>query len=100
VLHGFGLGRGGNGVELGSVTGGLVAMSFDFALEAGAEGILAGEGVRESGGLVLGLFEGGLRLSRLGGKSAEGLSEAGPLKFDGLESYQIFYQDLHDWIEV
>lgn len=100
VLHGFSLCGSGHGVKLSAVTGGFIAMDFDIALQAGSQGIFASEGVRESGGLMLRFFEGGLRLSRLGGKSAKSLGEAGSLKFDGLELDQIVYQGLHSWIEV
>lgn len=99
VLHGFSLRRGGNGVELRAVAGGLVAMRLDVAFEAGAQGLFARQRVREGGGELLSLVEGGFGLGDFSGERPGGLRKAGALEFDGLQLDQIGNERQHDWKE-
>lgn len=55
VLDGLGLGGGGDGIELGAVASGLLAVRGDIALEAGAEGFFAIQRGGGVGGGPLGL---------------------------------------------
>ena len=99
VLHGFSLRRGSDGVELRAVAGGFVAMCLNVAFQAGAQGLFARQQVREGGGELLSLVEGGFGLGDFSGERLGGLREAGALEFDGLQLDQIGDERQHGWKE-
>jgi hypothetical protein len=95
VLDGVGLLWSFHGVELRAEAGGLLAMGGDFAIETGAERLLAGESGRGFGGLALSGGQCGFGLGDLRRKRAQGESETGTLQVDTLQLYEIFNLRFH-----
>jgi hypothetical protein len=95
VLDGVCLLRGLHRVELHAETLHFLAVSSDFAVKAGSERLLAGDGRGGFGGLALGGSESGLSLGDFSGKGAESKGETGALQVDALQSYEIFDFRMH-----
>ena len=100
VLVGRGLIGGGEGVLLVAIAGGLLTVSGDFALHAGAEGVFAAEGGGSLGGLALGGGEGGLGLRNFCRQGARGQCKGGTLQLHRLQLYEIFNVRMHLCYEV
>jgi len=95
VLDGFGLRGSLYGVELFAEAGGLLAVICDLSFKAGAERLLATEDGGGFRSLTLCGCESNAGLSQLGRQSTHLLGEAGTLKFDSLQLYEVFNQWLH-----
>jgi hypothetical protein len=95
MLAGLGLIGGGDGVLLGAVTGGFLAVGGNLAVEACAERFLAAEGGGGLGGHALGSGKGGLSLGDFSRQGARGLRKAGVLQLHSLQLYEIFNVRLH-----
>jgi hypothetical protein len=88
------------GVKLGAEAGGLLAVSGDLAVQPGAQGFFAVQGIGGGGGLALGGGERGLGLGDFGRQGARGKGEAGTLQIDALQLYEVFNVRLHPCYEV
>jgi len=95
VLDSRGLVGGVEGFLLGVVTGGLLTVGSDLALQASAERFLVAEGGGGFGGQALGSGEGSLGLGNFSRQGARGLRKAGTFQFNRLQLYEIFNLRLH-----
>ena len=77
-------------IKLGTKTRGLLTMSVNFALQAGAGRFFAAERRGGVGRLAFGCAKGCLCLHDFVGQGAQLLSEAGSAEFDGLELDEAF----------
>jgi hypothetical protein len=100
VLAGRDLIGGVEGVLLGAVTGCLLAVSSNLALQASAERFLVAEGGGGVGGQALGSGEGSLGLGNFSRQGARGLRKAGTIQLHRLQLYEIFNLRLHPRNEV
>ncbi len=100
MLHGCGLGGGGDGVLLGAIAGGFFAVGVNLAIEAGAERVLAAEDVGGLCRLTLGRGQRGLGLGDFRRQNARGLGKPGTFQFHRLQLYEVFNVLLHPCIEV
>jgi hypothetical protein len=100
VLVSRGLVGGVEGFLLGAVTGSLLAVGSNLALQAGAERFLAAEGGGGLGSQALGGGEGGFSLGDFSRQGARGLRKAGTIQFHRLQLYEIFNMRLHPRNEV
>jgi hypothetical protein len=100
VLAGRDLIAGFKGVLLVAITGGLLAVGGNLAIQAGAERFFMAEGGGGFGGLALGGGEGGLGLSDFSRQGARGLRKAGTFQLHRLQLYKIFNVRLHPCYEV
>ena len=95
VLDGCGLRGGGNRVELRAEFGGLLAVPADLPLKTGSQRVFAAERGRGVGGLALRGRQPGFRLGDFRRQRTQLLVEAGTIKIDGLELYEVLNEDLH-----
>jgi len=70
-------------------------MGGSFALQPGAQSVLAAEGVRGRCGQALGGLQRSLHLGGLGRKRARLLRETGALQLDRLQFYEIVNEFMH-----
>jgi hypothetical protein len=100
MLHGGGLGRSGDRVLLGAITGGFLAVGADLAIKAGTERVLAAESVGNFGGLALGLGQRRRGLGDFRRQGAHSLRKPSSFQLHRLQLYEVFNLRLHLCIEV
>src|SRR5581483_2960135 len=90
VFDGVGLGRGSHGVALGAEADRLLLVAGGFALQAGAEGFFAVEGVGGGRYIAAGSGQSGIGVRDFAGQRTQNLGKASALEIERLELDKIF----------